>query len=501
MEIVTESVNLPLWLVLLGGLFAAWALLDRLLLPSVRWYFRRRVNIVITEINQRLDLKLPAFKLTKRRVLIDRLVYDPNVLSAVDDYCREQNVPREVGLEKVERYAREIVPAFNALIYFRVGSWLSKTIARLLYRVRLGYADEQGLAEVDPNASVVFVMNHRSHMDYILVSYLALNRVALSYAVGEWARVWPFQQLIQATGAYFVRRGSANPLYRRVLARYVQMATEGGVVQAIFPEGRLSRDGTLLEPRIGLLKYMLENFDTHGERDLVFIPVALNYDRVIEDRTLLRKLDRDAEQLPRMFGVRTALKFIGHQLWLMLRGKWYRFGYAAANIGTPISMRMYAREKGLAAGDNDPDLRIQQIQQLARDLMAAVGRVIPVLPVALIAYVFAEEPGRAFSDLELKARVQQLIKALEERGALVYIPRSDREYAITVGLRMLTLRHLVLEDNQMYRAAPEELPLLRYYANTMAHHLPLAAPPAGQSVTARTAPTRVSGQTSPTEAT
>ena len=78
-------------------------------------------------------------------------------------------------MEKAERYASEIVPAFNAYLYFRLGSWLSKSIAQLLYRVRLGYADEKSLSGVDPDASVVFVMNHRSNMDYILVAYLALE--------------------------------------------------------------------------------------------------------------------------------------------------------------------------------------------------------------------------------------------------------------------------------------------------------------------------------------
>ncbi len=121
-------------------------------------------------------------------------------------------------LQRVDRYAREIVPAFNAYLYFRVGYWLAKTLAKLLYRVRLGYTDTQALAAVNPKSSVVFVMNHRSNMDYVLVAFLAAERVALSYAVGEWARIWPLQQLIRSMGAYFVRRNSGDPLYRTVLA-------------------------------------------------------------------------------------------------------------------------------------------------------------------------------------------------------------------------------------------------------------------------------------------
>ena len=70
----------------------------------------------------------------------------------------------------------------------------------------------------------------------------------VAQAVGEWARIWPLQQLIRAMGAYFVRRNSNNPVYRRVLERYVHMATEAGVAQAMYPEGGLSRDGRLREP-------------------------------------------------------------------------------------------------------------------------------------------------------------------------------------------------------------------------------------------------------------
>ena len=115
-----------------------------------------------------------------------------------------------------------------------------------------------------PDASVVFVINHRSNMDYVLVTYLVSESSALSYAVGEWARVWALQRLIRAMGGYFVRRDSSNPLYRKVLARYVHMATTSGVAQAVFPEGGLTRDGALRPPKLGLLSYMVSGFDPNG---------------------------------------------------------------------------------------------------------------------------------------------------------------------------------------------------------------------------------------------
>ncbi len=152
-------------------------------------------------------------------------------------------------MEKVRRYAREIVPAFSAYAYFRVGTRIARAVSHMLYRVRIGVRNDEALAAVDPASSVIFVINHRSNMDYVLVTYVAATSSALSYAVGEWAKVWGLSNLIRSMGAYFIARDSGEALYRKVLSRYVHMATAAGVTQAIFPEGGLSRDGKLRPPK------------------------------------------------------------------------------------------------------------------------------------------------------------------------------------------------------------------------------------------------------------
>jgi glycerol-3-phosphate O-acyltransferase len=551
--VMSARVELPLWLVLVLLLLAGWAALDRVLVPSVRWYLRRRLNRVIDELNARLKIGIQPFQRTRRQVLIDRLLYDPLVLEAAAAAARDRQMPREVVLADVERYAREIVPAFNAYFYFRLGTWISRRVARLLYRVRLGASDEAALAAVPADSTVVFLMNHRSNMDYVLVAYLAADRTALSYAVGEWARIWPLQTLIRATGAYFVRRSSGDPLYRRVLERYIQMATAAGVTQAVYPEGGLTRDGRLRPPKLGLLGYMLRTFDPAGDRDLIFIPVGINYDRTLEDRTLLLDLapargaagaaaaatqgvaaaaaagatDPTAAATGEAVkaagvgpGARTAraetgaarrpgparaaaiaLGFALRQVTLMARNRWHRFGYACVTFGAPISMRRYLGERQLDFRALAPAEHSARLAALGADLMAAVGAVVPVLPVPLVASVFVEvseraaaqaaggteRPGnagqadeadsahpagvgqRALSLLELKAAAWRRMAALEAAGARVYVPRRDQDYAIEAGLRVLTLRHLVEECDGLYSARAEELPLLRYYANSIAH--------------------------------
>ena len=219
------------------------------------------------------------------------MTYDRELAAAAEAHALETGTPRAVVMEDVRRYAREIVPAFNAYAYFRFGTLLARWLSQALYRVRLGYTDDAAIRAIDPDSSVVFVMNHRSNMDYVLVTYLASAPSALSYAVGEWARAVFLQRLIRSMGAYFVRRDSGDPLYRKVLARYVAMATEAGITQAVFPEGGLSRDGRIRPPRLGILAWIVAAWRPGG-RDIVFVPIGLNYDRVPEDRSLLQAADR-----------------------------------------------------------------------------------------------------------------------------------------------------------------------------------------------------------------
>lgn len=467
-----RTISLPLWSVLVLVSLALWSVVARLLVPGARWFLRRRVNRVLEEVSTRLSIRIQPFKLTKRRVLLDQLRYDREVLAAVETAAREEAAPREVVMARVASYAEEIVPAFNAYIYFRVGYAIARRVAKFLFRVRLGTSDEAGMAAIAPESTVVFLMNHRSNMDYVLVGYLAAEKTALSYAVGEWARIWPLQTLFRSMGAYFIRRDSKNALYRKVLERYVAMATAAGVTQAVYPEGGLSRDGRLRPPRLGILDYMVRGFDPHGERDIVFVPVGINYDRTLEDRTLLLGSDPTGGKTGAGKAVGNALAFAGKSLVLMARNRWHRFGYACVNFGTPISLRSFMRTNGVDFRALAKDERFVRVGELASTLMNAIARVIPVLPVPLVATVFAAHPGRALSELALKGEVARLMDELERSGAPVYIPRGDQDYAITVGLRMLTLRHIVAETEGAFHVLPEGKALLDYYAASIAHLLP-----------------------------
>jgi glycerol-3-phosphate O-acyltransferase len=156
---------------------------------------------------------------------------------------------------------------------------------------------------------------------------------------------------------------------------------------------------------------------------------------------------------------------------LLIRGGWHRFGYAVVNIGTPVSIRAYMKARNIAIRSLGKEARIEIVREFAKTLMVTIGHFTPAVPVAVVSNVFLENPERPLSPTELRESSFDLMDRLEARGAHVYIPRKDRHYAVKVGLRALALRHLIIKTDGLYRAAPEEIRLLNYYANSIAHLL------------------------------
>ncbi|WP_420863840.1 1-acyl-sn-glycerol-3-phosphate acyltransferase [Algirhabdus cladophorae] len=444
------TVEMPVWALVIVVLFAAVTALTHVIGPSVRWFFRKRAERVVARVNEKLTRPIEPFKLARRHDMIQRLCYDEKVINAVADYAASEKVPEQVAFEKAQSYAREIVPSFSATAYFGIGTRVAKFLANALYRVRLGHVDADALRQIGPEATVVFIMNHRSNMDYVLVTYLAARASALSYAVGEWARVWPLSRLIRSMGAYFIRRKSRGELYRRVLARYVQLATAGGVTQAVFPEGGLSLDGRTAPPKLGLLSYIVDDFDPEG-RDVVFVPVALNYDRVLEDRVLIAA----GEEGTRRFRAKISVVagFTLRQLWLRITGRFYRFGYASVSFGKPLSLAAFQTEHGTDAVD-----------ALGQEMMERINQVMPVLPVPLVATVLLRH-AEPISQQQIEQEVQAILTNMQ--SAHVHLPRGDVSYAVEVGVRALVARKICQQDGAGIAVADAEKAAAQYYANSI----------------------------------
>jgi len=459
---MTQTVQLPLWLFVLILVFAAVTALSHFLLPSVRWFFRRRLERAVARLNTRLTRPIEPFKLARRHDMIQRLIYDPEVTQEIVNYARSNGVPENVAFQKAREYAREIVPRFSAFAYFSFGIRLARFLANSVYRIETAASNEATFAALPQDATVVFVMNHRSNMDYMLVTYLAARSSALSYAVGEWARVWPLSTLIRSLGAYFIRRKSRGALYRKVLARYVQLATAGGVTQAFYPEGGLSLTGALQPPKVGLLSYVVEGFDPEGERDIIFVPVAINYDRVLEDRVLIAAGKRG----DRRFGARitVVVGFVLRKMWRRLRGHDTRFGTAAVTFGDPLSLRRAGAGVSVTA--------------LSEMLMDRIAQAMPVLVVPLIARVMLQEnaPLRA---VDLLAKVSAVLEQMPMRNR---VPKPevlpDRLARATARLKK---RGVIAKGDNGWQIVEGQQAVLAFYANSIAHFEAGDAAPAAEN--------------------
>lgn len=437
---MSDTVTLPLWLFVVILLFAAITALSHVFIPPVRWFLRRRLERAVARLNRRLVLPIEPFKLLRRQDMILRLSYDPAVLEAVQAHAAETGIREDVAHSLARRYAREIVPSFSASAYFGFATRAARWLSTRLFDVEVSRAEE---AAARTDATVVFVMNHRSNMDYVLVTYLAAERSALAYAVGEWARIWPLSRLLRAMGAYFIRRRSRNTLYRRVLARYVQMAVAGGVTQGIFPEGGLSLDGRVGAPKLGLLSYICDGYDP-AAREIVFIPVSLNYDRVLEDNILLAAGREGTRRFRGTFPTATA--FTLRWLWRRMRGKVRKFGVAAVSFGAPIPLSDYGP---------DPDVR-----KLATDVMARIRSNVPVLAGPLVAAALLDGKETRTSIIEA---IEAQVVEYEAQGHFVCLGGSP-ESAVERLLQMFVLRHMLRRNGEQVEVTERGHRVLPFYA-------------------------------------
>ncbi len=207
------------------------------------------------------------------------------------------------------------------------------------------------------------------------------------------------------------------------------------------------------------------------------MPVGLNYDRVLEDRTLLRDLDPGAPARGPLFALATTGRFVLRNLWLALANRWHRFGYACVRFGPPLTLRRLCAARGVDPAALDREALFDLAGDLGADLMAAVAAVVPVVPVPLVADALL---AREEADLpppsrgELEAAVRRRAGELRAAGAYVHVPRGDEAYAVEVGLRMLVQRGLVAERDGRLAVVAGERPLVAYYARSI-RHLPPAA--------------------------
>jgi len=384
----------------------------------------------------------------------------------------EQSVRRQV-----RSYLSEIIPHFNVLSYYKVGYNVAKILLNLLYKVSVDYQDEPALERIPKRDIVVYLINHRSNADYVVVAYVLARGVQVSYAVGEWARAWPLEYVFKSFGAYFVRRRFREPLYHTVLERYVQLITRNGVTQGIFPEGGLSRNGKLRPPKLGLLDYICRTLLVPGfDRDIWFVPVALNYDRVLEDRSLIRELVDQEDRPGRLSQLGTVLSYLASNTARLLTGRLKRYGRVAINFGTPLSLRAWLRTQPTDVLSRPKEARLTALEVLAREMMTRIGAIIPVTPVPLAAAALLSFGQTVVGKDVVLERMDQLRDRLKEVNGKVVHGGARIADIWDRAWRMLRMRRLVIAEGESLVILPKGRPLLEYYANSIAHLVPIRGP-------------------------
>jgi len=434
----------------------------------IRRWFDRAVLRVVRQFSARLD----RYKLVSKRTIRGDLLQDPQVRRAIEQHAREHGLDDAAVQTRVETYLREIVPQFNVLSYYRLGYNLARLLINLLYRVGATHTDRKALDRIPRGDVVVYLMNHRSNADYVVVAYVLARAVSISYAVGEWARVWPLEYVFKSFGAYFVRRGFRDPLYHTVLRRYVQLITRNGVTQGIFLEGGLSRDGRARPAKLGLLDHIVCAIaEFPPERDIRLVPISLNYDRVLEDRTLIAEL-LDATHRPgRLRQLAGVTQYLTWNLARLLTGNLRRYGRVHVHFGAPMSLRAWLTEHSDVLTQPREE-RLPQIEQLAGTVMDRLGRLTPVTPVPLVAAAILSFGRSVVERGRLLERIDEYRDELLLRGANLVHPDRGAETILDRAWRTLRMRRLVVHQGDAYVIFPRQRPLLEFYANSIGHLLP-----------------------------
>ncbi|NNF80983.1 MAG: hypothetical protein HKN05_23415 [Rhizobiales bacterium] len=476
---MTNSVTIPVWLFLVLSLCAIVVLFRGVVFPLWAGFWGARTRKTVEKINPHLQLHLSPFSLSRRRVLADRLLRDRMVEAGIEEIARDRGVSVDKTQREAWRIAWDIVPAFNPYFYFRIGYAMARRCLRSLYRFQVAFEDKDTMADVSDKAAVVFIIHHRSNIDYAVVNYLTVGRTMLSFGVGEWSRVWPIQPLMRMAGGYFVRRDSGDPLYRLLLKRYVQLATEARVPHAVFLEGQLSPDGCVGTAKLGLLSYVTEHFDAGHTPDLIFMPVGINYDRIPEDENLQRFSSEDFRAKGRKYVLLQGVQFLIRVLWEMLFGR-RSFGYACAKFGKPISFAAWLKEADVTWPDLTREQRFSWVSKLGTRLTAELSTLVPATPVAVLCRIWFDDASLTLDRAELEVRFKALCVELKQRGCHVVLVNDTETATLDHALKLAIPRKIILKNQDgVFHLNAEMRRLAVYNANALSEYLerPRQPPP------------------------
>ena len=355
--------------------------------------------------------------LSTRRLLIDKVLSADPVKQTLVDTARRENSKAEDAWKKAHAYAYEIAADYSPPVV-RSASFLLTTVWNRIYRgVLVHHLD--ALKQVAPGYEVVYVPCHRSHMDYLLLSYLLYTKgiVPPHIAAGINLNLPVIGTLLRKGGAFFLRRSfRGNALYSAVFSEYVAQLVAGGYSIEYFIEGGRSRTGRLLQPKGGMLAMTIRAYLRQPTRPVLFQPVYIGYEKLMEGNSYLDELSGKPKAKESVWQLLMGIPKVLRQ----------NYGQVVVNFGEPIKLGDILAEQapdwdGAPVGEDEkPQWLAGAIDTLADRVQININRAADVNPINLLALAVLSTPKHAMGEADLLAQIA-LSKTL-----LAEVPYSDR---------------------------------------------------------------------------
>ncbi|MBD8526639.1 glycerol-3-phosphate 1-O-acyltransferase PlsB [Pseudomarimonas arenosa] len=428
----------------------------------------RKVSRVLRAHFRRIRTAVIGPDLSHRRTLVDGVLDSESVRRAIADQARRDGTGYEAAYNKARAMAMEVAADYSHPV---VRSWsfmLTWFWNKLYEGVSVHHLER--LKDVAPGNGVIYVPCHRSHIDYLLLSYLLyVNHIVPPHiAAGVNLNLPVVGAILRRGGAFFLRRSfKSNALYSVIFSEYVATLLGRGVSIEYFIEGGRSRTGRLLSPKGGMLAMTLKAFLRQHRRPVVFQPVYIGYEKLMEGKSYLNELSgqpKKSESLGRLLRASFGL----------LRN---RYGQVTVNFGEPIFLEQVLDDvdanwrNALAAPDEKPSWLNTAVDRLAWRIQTHINRAADLNPINLIALSLLATPKHAIAETDLLAQIDlycDIARSVPFSDRMTVTPLSPAEiiaYGEKVGVLVRTAHPL--GDVLAYK--DEERVLQSYYRNNVVH--------------------------------
>ncbi len=413
--------------------------------------------------------------LLPKREVRQQVLQGADLAAVVRQVARQRKEPESKVWRTAERYFDEMAANFHGP-YFTI---LEYAFNRIWPRVFQGleYSGLERVIECVKKGPVVLVPCHRSHFDYLILSYIFHNNYLSPphIAAGINLSFWPLGPLFRGAGAFFIRRSfEGNPLYKAVFRSYLTFLIREGYTQEFFIEGGRSRTGKILTPKLGMLSAIVNTFVEGVRRDLYLVPVSIHYGRVVEDESYSRELsgaEKEEESLGTLIKARAVLR--------------QRYGTAYVTFAEPISLNtaLGARKEQYRQAKGNPVVEEDQrrfIRKLGFRLLRDVNEATVVGATSVSSTVLLSSPYPATRSADFLMAAQALVRFLRDRGVPLTASlerNSAEDFRESIGFLEsggLIQRIPDVEAPVLY-VPPQKRMILDFYKNNSIHAFLLAS--------------------------